>query len=156
MSYTKIICLYLFLNEVAAATPVFFWVFFAVVILFFGNVALQFASSHCSYDTPIATCCDTGIRYWAIFYKFAGLSDVGLGVGGGGAKSARNMPVSWHKFPGEFFFPLPLDRTWHLERSVRRICLWQPQIRVAQREQGGIETESGSCLFKCHFYEVNL
>lgn len=153
MSCTKIICPYLFLNEVAAATPVFF--FFTVVILFFGNAALQFASSHCSYDAPIATCCDTGIRYWAIFYKFAGLSDVGLrGWGWGGGKSARNMPVL-NKFPGEFF-SLPLDRTWHLERSVRRICLWQPQIRVAQREQGGIETESGSCLFKCHFHEVNL
>lgn len=59
----------------------FFYFFFSVVILFFGNVLLQFASSHCSYDASIATCCDTGIRYWAIFYKFAGLSDVGVGVG---------------------------------------------------------------------------
>lgn len=39
-------------------------------------------------------------------------------------KSARNMPV---------LLSLLLDGTWHLERSVRRICLWQPQIRVAQR-----------------------
>lgn len=25
---------------------------------------------------------------------------------------------------------------------------------MAHREQGGIEEENGSCLFKCHFYEV--
>lgn len=79
--------------------------FLTVVILFFGNVVLQFASSHCSYDAPIATCCDTGIRYWAIFYKFAGLSDVGLRGGGGVPVKVPEICL----FPGtsfqENFFP---------------------------------------------------
>lgn len=80
------------------------------------------------------------------------------------ALCAKNSPVFLMEvsknllFFFSFFFletVIPLDRTWHLERSVRRICLWQPQITVAHREQGGIEEENGSCLFKCHFYEVN-
>lgn len=52
--------------------------------------------------------------------------------------SKNSSCFSWLKFPRTWFSEavIPLDRTWHLEKSVRRICLWQPQITVAQWERG--------------------